>query len=89
MNLIQQQDGRTALCPRFRINPAPFPKAGERGTRVIASGIDSLIAKLRGKFQKQCGLANLPRPGQDLNPPGSRLAEPLHQYLAAMFVAIL
>ena len=73
MNLVQQQYGSAGLRAGFRFRPATLPEAGQCGARLVASRVDGCLAELARQLQQQRGLAHLPRPGEELNAPRSRL----------------
>ena len=88
MYFIQQQERRTTFGSILGIRPASFPETGQRGVRIVAWGIDGLIAELLCEFKQQRGLADLSRPGQDLDASWSGFTEPPGKLLAAMGIVV-
>jgi len=82
MYFVEQQERRATFGSGLGIRPASFPETGQRGVRIVACGIDGLIAELLCEFEQQRGLADLSRPGQDLDASWSGFTEPLGKLLA-------
>ena len=88
MYFVEQQERRATFGSGLGIRPASFPETGQRGVRIVACGIDGLIAELLCEFEQQRGLADLSRPGQDLDASWSGFTEPLGKLLAAMGIVV-
>ncbi len=55
MNLIKQQNRRSALSPCFGLTPTTLPEARKRCIGLVPRGVDSGIAELRGKVCRPGG----------------------------------
>ncbi len=67
MNFIQQEYRCRAASAGFGVGSTTLPKSGKRRVWFIASSVDCGLAKLGGDFKEQRGLANLPRPCEELD----------------------
>ncbi len=52
MNLIEQQNRRSALSPCFGFRPTTLPEARKRCIRLGNRGVDCGIAEMRGKVKE-------------------------------------
>jgi hypothetical protein len=79
MNLIQQENRCPAVSARLSIGPMAVPKPGKRRVWFVSRSVDGRIAKLRGDFKEQRGLAYLPRPCEKLNSAWRGFSEPFQK----------
>ncbi len=89
MHLVQQQNRCPLLCTRLGLGPAALPKARQSRVRIVACGVDGLVAELRGNLQEQRCLSYLPGAGKKLDTAGRGFTEPFEQHISATQVCVL
>jgi hypothetical protein len=76
VSLVEEHHGRAVsggdlLGP----HPEPLPEARHRRLRAIRGRVDRRVSVACGDLQEQGSLADLARPGEQLDPPGRRLGQ--------------
>jgi hypothetical protein len=89
MHLVDKQNRGALLRARFRLLPAPLPESWKRSVGLVAGCVHCLGTKPLGYFQKQRGLSDLPRPGEELDAVWRGFAEALEEGFAAWFIGVL
>jgi hypothetical protein len=82
---LVEQHYRTPLGRSDLLGPRdePLPEAGERRLGRIGRGIESRLAGLVRDLEQEGGLANLPRPREQLDATRRRLGESTAKLLSA------
>jgi len=85
MRLVEEEDRPSLLGGGLvGAKPEALPETGHHGLGTVHSRVDRGISVALGKLEKQGGLANLPRPGEKLDPTRWGLGQPAGQKLSAL-----